>query len=663
MSTDGNNHAEEAVAVPTISDSQEASTTAECNVSSDASYSDSEQEYRRGHAAFEDDEASCFILVPPEQQSMTIEERYDFFEQLELTLTSTCNVSQRLGNLIEHLIGGKQWLAQWVFKIPNGTETILFPCIIRVNQVADDLRAECTFVQPWDVSDDYFSPDARAQSREKEILARQFLEHHDLVLPQLSPVLYTKSIDNEAAQKHYIDLVEIATIIDHVRFWETVVYREWDESPGNEIIDINEPFDGELRNRLILYQQLCDGSMTDEQIQRYYMHLGEYNEISDHLEKLCQVRQPSEEVLDEIEQAKLQKIKSAKLLDFWETMEISGGTWSKASPLISRKMRASSKQLIHMVTNDRLFNMDMAAWATAGIGSGSDDESKQLEFEHHTSLQYAAHRVRHDDIVRIFAGEYEAPRRVEQNCIIQGLPWRVQRQSTGKYDVKKDEEEEDDEPPLCEPEHPDQAAYTKLGAIDADVDIVINGKMSVAAEYAIFEDLHFRLEDNESISIESGNVMMKNCTFFAVNLALIVHSGANLKLIDCCVVSMNELGIVQKLGATLEMVGCELLWPVMTETCQIYAPEMTNCSIDGELGLVEYRNMSKSDDKIMAYTIEEDGHDDRPNAQAEGDTSQQTVPESKKDLEAAGEKIEKISKAPEKVNANASLQNTVAEVA
>ena len=101
----------------------------------------------------------------------------------------------------------------------------------------------------------------------------------------------------------------------------------------------------------------------------------------------------------------------------------------------------------------------------------------------------------------------------------------------------------------------------------------------------------------------------------------------------------------------------------MTETCQIYEPELSNCSIDKGVGLVEYRNMSNTDDgQLVTYKTEEEEADDDEqlaNTQAEGDTSQQAVPESKTTTDAEEAGGEKIAKAPEKaVPLNASLQNT-----
>ena len=433
------------------------------------------------------------------------------------------------------------------------------------------------------------------------------------------PVFYISDnfIDDEVTTRHLEDLEHISLLLDYCRFWDTVIYREWDDEEQNE-----EIFRADLEKRLKLYQCLHDGTMNEEQKLKYYQIVTGYEEWRRYLEDLHENSEISEYEKDlEISNANLAVYKCRKMQDFLESVD-QEIPYTNTNPLILSKKRYSNKDVIHLVNGMPTFNSNEVKYATVH----TDPES--TEVLHHETISSALETCYENDVVSIMAGDYEVTGAVfDQNCVVRGLPWRIESNPTddkpkvpedGEDTVENGENGENGEnrenvengenvetgengekskKPEVESKTEDHMTnvYRKLIDVDSDKDIVLHGGFSVNSDKIIFDHLHFRCEGLDKISVNGRNVRFNRCTFHLEAGFLEINGTSTFT--DCIMVAENRTPLVQKIGGFASLIGCHWLGSVEVESHPVYQPEMD----EFEVGDVIYRDVCRNTEQNVQY--------------------------------------------------------------
>lgn len=565
---------------------------------------DSDEDFESRLAAFADYERlerNKYTLIRPEDfgwDHITIQDRYQYFIDIGVVNKPTQYVHHYFKQAILSDIRDKQWFAYWEAHIPINGKVEIHPCIVKVNHLESDLMANCTYHRSYDVYESYiYSGDEQALLRENEI--KYFLEKNCIPFMHLScPVFYISDnyIDDEVTTRHLEDLEHISLLLDYCRFWDTVVYREWDEEMENE-----EVFRADLEKRLKLYQCLHDGTMNSEQKLKYYQIVNGYEEWRGYLDELYSYETDvyGDESIEyerdlEIANANLAVYKCRKMQDFLESVD-QDIPYTNVKPLILQKKRYSDKDVIHLVNGMPTFNANEVKYATV------QTDPEITEVLHHETVFSALETCYQNDVVSLMAGDYDVQDAIfDQNCVVRGLPWRIETDPTSqKPKVPEDGEienvqDEADGQAIYSESHSTRV-YRKLIAIDSDIDIVLHGGFAVNSDTIIFDQLHFRCEGLDKISVNGKNVRFNRCTFHLE--AGFLEINGQCTFTDCVIVAENQTPLVQKIGGNVSLIGCHWLGSLEVESHPVYQPEMD----DFRVGDVIYRDVCRNTEQNVQY--------------------------------------------------------------
>merc|ERR1712173_577469 len=192
--------------------------------------------------------------------------------------------------------------------------------------------------------------------------------------------------------------------------------------------------------------------------------------------------------------------KCRKMQDFLESVD-QEIPYTNANPLVLNRRRYSGKDVIHLVNGMPTFNSNEVKYATVRT------DPEITEVLHHETVFSALETCYENDVVCMMAGDYDIGSTVfDQNCIVRGLPWRMEADPTAdKPKIPEDgeiseEKSEDSKKSVTDEEHITKV-YQKLMEVDSDRDIVLHGGFSVNSDKIIFDQIHFRCEGLDKISI------------------------------------------------------------------------------------------------------------------------------------------------------------------
>jgi len=160
--------------------------------------------------------------------------------------------------------------------------------------------------------------------------------------------------------------------------------------------------------------------------------------------------------------------------------------------------------------------------------------------------------------------------------------------------VKSDEKTETSEIDNKTEDHMTKV-YRKLIDVDSDKDIVLHGGYSVNSDKIIFDNLHFRCQGLDKISLNGKNVRFNRCTFHLEAGFLEINGTATFT--DCIMVAENRTPLVQKIGGFVSLVGCHWLGSIEVESHPVYQPEMD----EFEVGDVIYRDVCRNTEQNVQY--------------------------------------------------------------